>query len=71
MEAAGHGGRQKEGGPPMNPGDYVRWTADGEEGRIQAVTPDAIAVCWLGSNTIEWYALCSGAIDRIELTIAN
>ena len=55
----------------MSAGDYVRWTADGEDGRIQAVTPDAIAVRWLGSNTIEWYCLCSGAIDRIDLTITH
>jgi hypothetical protein len=50
---------------PMEVGDRVVWTIDGEPGTIVALTDSAIAIRWDESG-IEWYSFSSGAIERIQ-----
>ena len=50
---------------PMQVGDRVAWTIDGEPGTIVALNDSAIAVKWQESG-IEVYSLTSGAIERIQ-----
>ena len=50
---------------PMQVGDRVAWTIDGEPGTIVALNDSAIAVKWQESG-IEWYSFGSGAIERIQ-----
>jgi hypothetical protein len=50
---------------PMQVGDRVAWTIDGESGTIVSLNDSAIAVKWQESG-IEWYSFGSGAIERIQ-----
>jgi hypothetical protein len=50
---------------PMQVGDRVAWTVDGEPGTIVGLDDSSIAVRWQESG-IEVYSLTSGAFERIQ-----
>jgi hypothetical protein len=47
-------------------GARVVWIPDHDEGEVTGVIPGlAVASAWDSTRRVEWYAMCSGAMDRI------
>ena len=50
----------------FQPGDWVAWIPDGDEGVVCGViTGQAIAIRWASTGGIEVYSIYSGAMERI------